>query len=96
MERHRWLSARQFEDAIAATNLLPGPGSTQLAIFCAWRLRGVPGALVGGTAFIVPGLVVILALAILLFSSSAPAWVIGRAREPGPPCPSPRSGPAPG
>ena len=33
-----------------------GPASTQLAIFCAWRVRGRPGALVGGVAFIVPGL----------------------------------------
>ena len=38
----------EFEDAIAACNLLPGPASTQLAIFCAWRVRGVAGALVGG------------------------------------------------
>jgi len=60
--RRRWLSAEQFEDAIAATNLLPGPGSTQLAIFCAWRLRGVRGALVGGAGFILPGLVAILGL----------------------------------
>ena len=49
-------ATREFEDAIAATNLLPGPASTQLAIYCAWRLRGVAGALVGGLAFIVPGL----------------------------------------
>jgi chromate transporter len=48
VSRHSWLSAEQFEDAIAATNLLPGPGSTQLAIFCTWRLRGVRGALLGG------------------------------------------------
>ena len=38
----------EFEDAIAACNLLPGPASTQLAIFCAWRVRGRVGALVGG------------------------------------------------
>ena len=50
-------SEREFEDAIAATNLLPGPASTQLAIYCAWRLRGVAGALVGGLGFILPGLV---------------------------------------
>lgn len=75
--RRRWLSAEQFEDAIAATNLLPGPGSTQLAIFCAWRLRGVRGALLGGTAFIVPGLVAILGLAALFLASAPPSWVIG-------------------
>ena len=57
-----WMSAREFEDGVAAANLLPGPASTQLAIFCAWRLRGPRGALVGGACFIVPGLIVILAL----------------------------------
>ena len=39
-----WMEAREIEDGIATTNLLPGPASTQLAIFCAWRLRGWPGA----------------------------------------------------
>jgi chromate transport protein ChrA len=58
--RRGWLDDREFEDAIAATNLLPGPASTQLAIHRAWRLRGVAGALVGGVSFIVPGLVLIL------------------------------------
>jgi chromate transporter len=75
--RRRWLGAEQFEDAIAATNLLPGPGSTQLAIFCAWRLRGVPGALVGGAGFILPGLAAILALSVLFLASAPPSWVIG-------------------
>jgi chromate transporter len=65
VERRQWLDPQEFEDAIAACNLLPGPASTQLAIFCAWRLRGRPGALVGGAAFIVPGLIVILALSVL-------------------------------
>lgn len=75
--RRRWLGAEQFEDAIAATNLLPGPGSTQLAIFCAWRLRGIPGALVGGAGFILPGLVAIIGLAVLFFASAPPEWVLG-------------------
>src|SRR5262249_31679892 len=39
--------------------------------------RGRPGALVGGAAFIVPGLVVILALAVLFLSTSPPLWVLG-------------------
>jgi chromate transporter len=77
VERKRWLSEAQFERAIAATNLLPGPASTQLAIYCAWRLRGGAGALVGGTCFIVPGLIVILALSVLFLAGSPPAWVRG-------------------
>src|ERR1044072_9912314 len=60
VERRGWIEEQEFEDAIAATNLIPGPASTQLAIYCAWRLRGVAGAFVGGLAFILPGLVVIL------------------------------------
>ena len=38
VQRRQWIGARDFEDAIAACNLLPGPASTQLAIFCAYRL----------------------------------------------------------
>src|SRR5450755_1646602 len=77
VQRRGWLDATEFEDAIAVCNLLPGPASTQLAIWCAWRLRGRPGALTGGVAFIVPGLIVILALAALFLSKSPPLWVLG-------------------
>jgi chromate transporter len=75
VERERWLEPVEFEDAVAACNLLPGPASTQLAIFCAWRLRGRPGAIVGGVAFIVPGLILILALSALFLGSAPPWWI---------------------
>ncbi len=74
-----WMSAQEFEDGVAATNLLPGPASTQLAIFCAWRLRGPLGAVVGGLSFIVPGLILILALAALFLARHPPLWVAGAA-----------------
>jgi chromate transporter len=77
VDRRRWLRATDFEDAVAACNLLPGPASTQLAIYCAWSVGGRPAALVGGAAFIVPGLVAILALAVLFLSGSPPLWVRG-------------------
>jgi chromate transporter len=77
VDRERWFEPREFEDAIAACNLLPGPASTQLAIFCAWRLRGRPGALVGGACFILPGLILILALAAVFLAGSPPSWVRG-------------------
>ncbi len=72
-----WLAEDQFERAIAATNILPGPASTQLAIYCAWRLRGPKGAVVGGLGFIVPGLVMILVLSVLFLAGSPPAWIRG-------------------
>jgi len=75
--RRAWLTEDQFERAIAATNLLPGPASTQLAIYCAWRLRGPQGALVGGLGFILPGLALILALSVLFLAGSPPAWIRG-------------------
>ena len=77
VDRRQWLDAQEFEDAIGACNLLPGPASTELAIFCAWRVRGRRGALVGGLAFIVPGLVCILALSALFLEGSPPLWVQG-------------------
>jgi len=78
-----WLSASDFEDGIAATNLLPGPASTQLSIFCAWRLRGAIGGLVGGLCFIVPGLVLILALSALFLAGHPPRAVEGAAAGAG-------------
>ena len=76
VERRRWIGATEFEDAIATCNLLPGPASTQLSIYCAWRVRGRLGALVGGVAFIVPGLIVILGLAALFLAGLPPRWVL--------------------
>jgi chromate transporter len=77
VQRRGWLSADEFEDAIAACNLLPGPASTQLAIYCAWRVGGRRGALLGGLGFILPGLVLILGLSILFLAGAPPEWVRG-------------------
>src|SRR4051794_25432226 len=91
VDDRKWLSPREFEDAIAACNLLPGPASTQLAIFCAWRVRGRVGALAGGAAFILPGLIVILALAALFLQGDPPAAV--KAAGAGGGAPGGRAGP---
>lgn len=76
VDRKRWIDAETFEDAIAAYNLMPGPSSTQLAIFCAHRVGGTAATLVGGLAFVLPGLILILALA-ALFLGGPPAWIQG-------------------
>jgi chromate transporter len=81
-ERH-WLEPGEFEDAIATTNLLPGPASTQLAIYCAWKLRGVRGALIGGLCFICPGLILIIALSAIFLAKHPPLGVLGAAAGAG-------------
>jgi chromate transporter len=83
VEEREWITEHEFEDGIAATNLLPGPASTQLAIYCAWRLRGWLGAVVGGLCFIVPGLTMILALAAIFLAAHPPLWVLGAAAGAG-------------
>ena len=77
VQRRRWIDERELEDAIAACNLLPGPASTQLAIFCARRVAGGVGAVVGGLGFIVPAVAMMLALSALFLAQSAPAWIRG-------------------
>jgi len=83
VRRRHWLAETEFEDGVAVTNLLPGPASTQLAIFCGWRLRGWRGAVVAGACFIVPGLIAILALSTLFLAEHPPRWVLGAAAGAG-------------
>jgi chromate transporter len=77
VDREGWMDHDEFEDANAACSLLPGPSSTQLAIFCAYRVAGWPGAIVGGLGFVVPAVVMILALSLVFLSGSPPDWIRG-------------------
>ena len=77
VDRRRWMDAHEFEDANAACGLLPGPASTQLAIFCAYRVGGPLGAVVGGLGFILPAVILVLALSVLFFGQAPPSWVRG-------------------
>jgi chromate transporter len=77
VERMGWMDAREFQDANAACGLLPGPASTQLSIFCAYRVAGPAGAVIGGIGFIAPAVILILALSLLFLSDSPPLWVRG-------------------
>ena len=77
VERYGWMNASAFEDANAAFGLLPGPLSTQLAIFCAYRVAGSWGAIVGGLGFVLPAVAMVLALSVLFLASAPPRWVLG-------------------
>lgn len=59
VERRRWMSDREFLDLVAATNLIPGPNSTELAIHLGYRHGGLPGLVVAGVSFIVPAALIV-------------------------------------
>jgi chromate transporter len=77
VDRMGWMDAREFQDANAACGLLPGPASTQLSIFCAYRVAGPAGAIVGGLGFILPAVILILLLSVLFLAANPPLWVRG-------------------
>jgi chromate transporter len=62
VRRRGWLSLDHFVDALAATNLIPGPNSTELAIHVGHARRGVAGGIAAGVAFIAPAFVLMLVL----------------------------------
>lgn len=64
VEQKRWLSQQQFLDTLAATQLVPGPNSTELAIHMGYIKKGIPGLLVAGVCFIVPAFLLVLLLSI--------------------------------
>ncbi len=65
VEEERWLDEPRFLSALSFCMLLPGPEAMQLATYAGWRLRGVPGGLLAGLLFVVPGALVVLGLAVL-------------------------------
>lgn len=65
VDRQTWLTEQQFLNAISFCMLLPGPEAMQIATYAGWRLNGVRGGLLAGTLFVLPGALVILALASL-------------------------------
>ena len=63
VERRRWLTDAEFLDLLAATNLIPGPNSTEMAIHIGYRRGGLPGLLVAGGCFILPPCLIVVAIA---------------------------------
>lgn len=61
--RRRWMSDEQFVDLLGATNLIPGPNSTEMVIHCGFLRAGWRGLIVGGACFILPAAAIVLALA---------------------------------
>src|SRR3954465_15272287 len=63
VRRRRWLSREEFLDLFGATNLIPGPNSTEMAIHLGHRRAGWVGLVVAGACFIAPAAAITLGLA---------------------------------
>ncbi len=63
VQRRRWLTDEQFLDMLGAANLIPGPSSTEMAIFIGCTRAGAAGLVLAGTLFILPAMLIVLAFA---------------------------------
>ena len=62
--RRQWISQAQFLDLIGLTNLIPGPNSTELAIYIGYLRAGWWGLIIAGVCFILPAMAIVWGLAI--------------------------------
>src|SRR5580692_7762480 len=74
VRRRGWLTDERFLDLLGATNLIPGPNSTEMAIHIGWARRRWAGLLVAGVSFIVPAMLItgVLGWAYLRFGQRPP------------------------
>jgi chromate transporter len=63
VRRRRWVDDQQFLDLFSATNLIPGPNSTEMAMHLGHVRAGKLGLVVGGACFIAPAMLIVMALA---------------------------------
>ncbi len=63
VRRRAWLTGEEFLDLLGATNLIPGPNSTEMAIHIGYRHAGRVGLVVGGVAFILPAMLLVMGIA---------------------------------
>jgi chromate transporter len=63
VRRRQWLTHEEFADLLAASNLIPGPNSTEMAIYVGRKRAGFPGLVVAGVCFILPAMISVMAIA---------------------------------
>ena len=63
VRRRRWLDDDAFLDLLGATNLIPGPNSTEMAIHLGYLRAGWPGLVAGGVSFLLPAMLIVMGLA---------------------------------
>lgn len=57
VEKRKWMDRQHFLDMVGATNLIPGPNSTEMTMHCGYQRAGIAGLFVAGFSFIFPAVV---------------------------------------
>ncbi|HDP68966.1 MAG TPA: chromate efflux transporter [Candidatus Marinimicrobia bacterium] len=58
VQKRRWIGKQHFLDLVGATNLIPGPNSTEMTMHCGYERAGIPGLFIAGACFIFPAVVI--------------------------------------
>lgn len=74
VDKKKWLSDEEFLDYMGATNLIPGPNSTEMTMHCGYHRAGVKGLFMAGMSFIIPAVLLTLLVAVFIEKISALAW----------------------
>lgn len=79
VKKRKWLTDQEFLDLVGATNLIPGPNSTEMAIHIGFLRAGWKGLIAGGVCFVLPAMLIVLLLAwvYVRFGTAAQAqWLL--------------------
>jgi len=74
VEKKKWLSSEEFLDYMGATNLIPGPNSTEMTMHCGYHRAGVKGLFVAGMSFVIPAVIITLIIAVFFDKINELAW----------------------
>src|SRR2546422_829622 len=77
VEQRRWISKQDYVEGLALAQLAPGPLAAQLAIYLGWVRARVLGATLVSVAFILPSLLMVLAISALYVAYGGLAWMQG-------------------
>lgn len=73
--RNRWLTEEEMNEGLALVQLYPGPIMVDFTAYVGYKLRGVPGAVVATTGFVLPSFVMMVALSALYFAAAGLSWI---------------------
>src|SRR5258708_16481823 len=77
VEKWKWVAGQDYVEGLAFSQLSPGPLAAQLAMYLGWVRGGTVGATLTGVAFVLPSLLMVMALAALYVHFGRLPWVQG-------------------